>query len=822
MDRGELGVFHESPGLSFLASATTTPRGSSRPKTHETPVLALLLLSTLVCQQPDRLEQLCQDLDSQRATLHVPGMALAVVQDGKVILARGFGKANLQSGAEVKPDSLFAIGSTTKAFTAALAGMLVAEGKMSWDDPITQYLPQFKLPIRGADADAQVTLRDLLCHRTGFTRTDILWASGRASAQEILTASLQAEPWSDFRESWHYNNVMFLAAGEASAAVAKTAWTDLLRQRILKPLGMSSTHVSSKTVLEDERLVSGYTWDEDRADWRALPLRPVDSVAPAGVIYSNVEDMSRWVRFQLAHGAWEGKQLLPAETLHETWTKQMSIGNGMDYGMGWFLQDWKGRKVVQHGGNIDGFAAQVGMIPEAGIGYVLLCNVSFTPLQSMSMGLVWEALLGEAAAEGAADPADDLQIFAGKYDADFGPFRDAVFEVRVEQGKLGVDVPGQMFFTLAAPDQDGKRPFDLTDQIAVSFDRDETGAVRALRMFQSGMVFLLPRQGAAPEGWQPPVEPKAAQFTGPYTFPPDQKDWTVRAPEGRLTIEVPGQTDYELAAPDAEGWRLFRAMPVAKVRFVQDADGATTALEYAQGGELQTLPRNGVAPPAEALPSLEELRALFDEAGRTKAFEKLGGLRLRGTTRFVHGGASGSYQLLLAADGRERRTIDLGVFGAIHSMLDPRGAGISWSESDFEAYRELAGKELQQAVRMSERDLLIRFGGGFDDPAVLRVDEHDGRKYAVLSLKAGELGAMAWLDLETGDLARMEATQVVPGLGGVVVHYRFSEYRDVGGLRVPHKSAYQEENNGRIETILTSVETGVKFDEKEFGRPAPR
>jgi len=782
-------------------------------------VLALLLLLTPLLQQPDRLEQLCQDLDAQRVQMHVPGMALAVVRDGKVILARGFGQANLESGAEVKPESLFAIGSTTKAFTATLAAMLVADGKMAWDDPVTQYLPEFQLPIRGGGEDAQVTLRDLLCHRTGFTRTDILWASGRASAKEILTASLQAEPWSDFRASWHYNNVMFLAAGEASAAVGGAPWTELLSRRILKPLGMSSTHVSSTTVLEDERLVQGYVWDEDREDWRALPLRPVDSVAPAGVLYSNVEDMSRWVRFQLAHGAWEGQQLLPAEGLHETWTKQMNVAGGMDYGLGWFLQDWKGRKVVQHGGNIDGYSAQVGMIPEAGVGYVLLCNVTVTPLQGLSLGLVWEALLGEAPKEGAGE---DLAQFAGSYEADFASFRDQVFEVRVENGKLGVDVPGQMFFTLAAPREDGRRPFELTDQVAVSFQQDANGAVRALRMHQNGLLFLLPRRGAAPDGWTPPLEPQAAQLTGAFDFPKGNQDWIVRAPDGRLTVEVPGQTEYELMAPDAEGWRSFRSMPENRLRFVREGDGPAAAIEYLERGVTVNMPRSSAAPAAEALPALEELRALFDEEGRTQALAALGGVRMRGTTRFVHGGASGSYQLVLAADGRERNTMDLGVFGAIHSLLDPRSAGSGWSESDFEDYREQIGEELKLRLRMAERALLTRFGAGFDEPAVLRVDEHEGRKYAVISLKSGELGAMAWLDLETGDLARLEATEPVPGIGNLEVNYFFTEYREVGGLRIPHKVARQEENSGRIETIISAVETGVKFDEKEFGRPAPR
>jgi CubicO group peptidase (beta-lactamase class C family) len=783
-------------------------------------VLGLSLLPLL--QEPDRLEQLCQELEAQRVQLQIPGMALGVVQDGKLVLARGFGESNLAAGTATQPETLFAIGSTTKAFTATLVGMLIGDGKMSWDDPVTSYLPEFKLPVRNAAAGAEVCLRDLLSHRTGFTRTDILWASGRANQKEILQASLQAEPWDDFRAEWNYNNVMFLAAGEASAKVAGMAWTELLTQRILKPLGMSSTHVSSTAVLKDKRLSTGYIWDEDINDWRVLPLRPVDSVAPAGVIYSNVIDMSHWVRFQLADGAWEGKQLSPTEVLHETWTKQMTIGGGMDYGLGWFLHDWKGKKVVQHGGNIDGFAAQVGMIPEEGVGYVLLCNVTATPLQGMSLGIVWEALLGEPpAAVAASGDAGKFDEFVGNYAADFASFRDMVFEVRVENGKLGVDVPGQMFFTLKEPDKDGKRSFDLTDQIAVSFDRDDKGAVRALRMFQSGLVFLLPREGAAPDDWSPPAEPLAAQYIGAYTFTPAKQDWTVRAPDGRLTIEVPGQTEYLLAAPDAEGWRRFLSMPENRVRFLRDADGLTTMMEYFESGVLLTLPRSA-ATPAEVLPTLDEVRAIFDEESRGKALAALGSLRMRGTVRFVHGGAAGTFVLALAADGRERRSVDLGVFGAMHSMVDPRGTGSGWTESDFEPFKELVGESLATAERMRERPLMAEFGAGFEPSSVLRVDEHEGQRYAVVALSGGERGALAWINLTTGDPGRLEVHEPIPGMGSMEVNYYFEDYREVGGLRIAHKIARQEDASGRIETIITSIETKVQLGDADFARPALR
>jgi CubicO group peptidase (beta-lactamase class C family) len=193
-----------------------------------------------------RLERLAAELERNRIDQHAPGAAVAVVRGGELIFVRGFGLANVAEKTPVTPETRFFIGSTTKAFTATLVGMLVDEGVMRWDDPADRHLPYFTLALDSDDPAARATLRDLLSHRTGFPRISLLLANGVLSPEEILRQASQAEPFSRFRQRFHYNNEQYLAAGWAAAAAAGRPWDELTRSRILDPLGMTSTETSAR------------------------------------------------------------------------------------------------------------------------------------------------------------------------------------------------------------------------------------------------------------------------------------------------------------------------------------------------------------------------------------------------------------------------------------------------------------------------------------------------------------------------------------------------------------------------------------------------
>ncbi len=373
-----------------------------------TPLFTLILLlcvPVLAAQEPQaetegytleqRLSRLVDTLEQERRERHVPGMALAVVKDDKIILTHGFGWADIAEQRPATPETNFAIGSATKAFNTALIGMLADEGRMAWDDPIAKHLPYFELNLKGADEGAQATIRDLLCHRTGFMRMNLIWLNSGVTREEALRLAAQAEPMAPFRKRFNYTNIMYLASGEAAAKAGGKEWDTLIEERIFTPLGMDRTNSSVRPGREDPRQATGYLWDDASQSHKPLGLRDMDNIGAAGVINSNVLDMANWVRFHLGKGTFNGKRLLSEENHQETWAPQFELGTGMAYGMGWFVRKWKGQLMIEHGGGVDGFNAQVGLLPESDLGFVLLTNRQSSGIPQASLGIVWEALLGD-------------------------------------------------------------------------------------------------------------------------------------------------------------------------------------------------------------------------------------------------------------------------------------------------------------------------------------------------------------------------------------------------------------------------------------------
>lgn len=336
-------------------------------------------------------------------TWKIPGLAVAIVRHDSVIYAKGFGVRVAGRNEAVDEQTLFEIGSSSKAFTATLAAMMVSDGKMRWDDRLTTYLPEFRMndPV----ANDAVTLRDALTHRSGIARGELVWLGSGLTADEVLHHVRFLKPQSPFRSQFSYQNMMFLAAGQAAARAAATSWENLVRQRIFTPLGMTSTLASSKGVAMTNA-AKPHANDHDVA----LAEEPFDgtNIGPAGSIVSNAADMAQWLRFQLNDGVVNGKRLVSSAALRETHTPQIlgSVGGGRGnadsipathfstYGMGWFVEDYHGALVWQHGGNTPGMTAAVGMLPERKVGVVVLSNMQSAALPEIIMRYIFDRELG--------------------------------------------------------------------------------------------------------------------------------------------------------------------------------------------------------------------------------------------------------------------------------------------------------------------------------------------------------------------------------------------------------------------------------------------
>jgi len=347
----------------------------------------------LCAQQKEPFPGFDAYVNSALTTWKVPGAAVAIVRNDSIIYAKGYGVREIGKPARVDEHTIFAIGSSSKAFTSAAVAMLVDSGKVSLDAPATAYLPGFQLYDNYATRE--ITVRDLLSHRSGLARGELIWYGSDNDRDEILRRVRYLPPTWSFRSQFGYQNIMYLAAGQVVAKVTGASWDDFIKRRIFQPLGMTSSSTSVTALQGIEDLATPHATVNDTV--RAIPYRKIDNIAPAGAINSNAVDMAQWVRLHLGDGKFGGKQLISKRMTDEmhsaqtvikvdpTWNGMNPSAHLMAYGLGWFLSDYEGKYLVQHGGNIDGMTALVAMVPEEKFGIVILSNMNGSQLPTAVM-----------------------------------------------------------------------------------------------------------------------------------------------------------------------------------------------------------------------------------------------------------------------------------------------------------------------------------------------------------------------------------------------------------------------------------------------------
>lgn len=754
----------------------------------------------------ERLDRLAAEFDRNRIDLHVPGAVLAIVRGEDVIFARGFGVSDIEKMTPATPDTRFFIGSATKAFTATLVGMLVDEGRMRWDDPVEKYLPEFRLAVRSNDPNDRATLRDLLSHRTGFAGTNHLDIHAGLSPDEILRRAPSAEALAPFRQRFLYSNTQYLAAGWAAGVAAGTSWHALLRARILDPLGMTATQTSLREAWNDPRTARGYWWDDASKRTRALTLQTVginvDGLAPAGAISSTALDMTRWLRFLLRGGTHGGKSLISPAALTTTWSPQISISATNAYGLGWFLRTWHGQRLIEHGGAFAGYSAQVGLLPESSIGFVVLTN-TLSALPSIATRLVPQYLLSDLPSTPRAPR--DLKPYLGRYMANFAKFSNEVFTVSLRNGRLVLDIPSQMESALNPPGGDGRWSLVKTDQLAVSFDRDITGHVVGLRIHQGNVAFEVPRQGYVPRAEIPLNELR--RYVGRYSDAGDASAFTILIRNQRLAIRLPNNTSFDLLPPDAAGRRATRANVGPGVTFEESPTGVVSAMIFHRPAAAAPV---RLTPLRSGLPTVAEIMTLRRLPPRSAT----AALRMTGSVRFPQSGVEGRFSTSTAGDNRLRTELELEGGLKIWTVLNRDRA---WAAVSGARLRELTGKQLAQ-VRLGHPSVL--FGDWrkyYDAVHVVGAGQLGGRKtYAVRLESAGLPAALVSLDAETGDVLRVEQPMWFPEVGAIPTIITYSDYREADGVRVPHRCVTAPEIEGLTIFQVERVEMAVPLPPDVF------
>ncbi|MGQ9673750.1 MAG: serine hydrolase [Candidatus Aminicenantales bacterium] len=543
--------------------------------------------------------------------IKVPGLAFAVVKDKEVVMAKGYGFRDLENKLPMTSDTLLAIGSASKAFTTFALGTLADAGKMEWDKPVRTYIPWFKLadPVLAE----RLTPRDLVTHRSGLPRHDLVWYNNyEASRENFVRRLAHLQPTADLRQKFQYNNLMYLTAGYLVEVLTGQSWEEAIRSLVLNPLDMKRTNFSVDDSQKDSDFAQPYLYRDKNLE--KIPFRKITNMGPAGSINSSVNEMSHWLIVHLNNGRFRDKQIINAVTLQDMHLAHMPVGSTPsrpeitppDYGLGWFIDTYRGHRRVHHGGNIDGFSAMVSFLPQDGFGFVALANKSGTPLPELIIRTAADRLLG-------LEPIDWLGE-AAKLQAEAEELEKRAEEKKIVRRKLGTMPshkleeytgdyfhPGygelkvllegkQLAFTynnITTPINHwhyetfsgGKAKDPTFENIMLTFQTDENGYVAAVTApFEPTADEIVFKKKPDARYFDPTFLKK---FEGEYELL-NQK-YKVSLKGDTLTLFIPGQPVYDLMPELGDEFSLKQAK-IVRLKFLWDAKGEVTHAELSQPG----------------------------------------------------------------------------------------------------------------------------------------------------------------------------------------------------------------------------------------------
>ena len=333
---------------------------------------------------------------------HAAGVAVAVVEKNKVIFAKGFGYRDVENKLPVTANTQFAIGSCTKAFTASVLGILQKEKSIDFDKPVTTYLPDLKFYT--SDLTNHITLRDMMSHRTGLPRHDLSWYIAPDTRDNLVKRIQYMEPSAELRQTWQYNNFMYLLQGVVGEKLTGKSWESNVESKIFARIGMNNSNFSVKDLANYKEPALGYNVIKDSVIHKT-PYYDIAGMGPAGSINSTVMDMSQWLKVWINGGKLDTVEIIPASYITEAISSQMIMAPGTpttekpdiqfsNYGFAWMMASYKGHYRVEHGGNIDGFSASTSFFPSDSIGIVVLVNQNGSSVTSAVRNTITDRVLG--------------------------------------------------------------------------------------------------------------------------------------------------------------------------------------------------------------------------------------------------------------------------------------------------------------------------------------------------------------------------------------------------------------------------------------------
>ncbi|MBV8519664.1 MAG: serine hydrolase [Acidobacteria bacterium] len=550
------------------------------------------------------------------AALHswnTPGLAVAVVADGKVVYAQGFGKRDVEKALPMTADTLLPIGSVTKSFTTLLMGMLVDEGKLEWDKPVRTYLPDFR--VMDETLTSRITPRDLVTHRTGLPRHDLVWYNNDTLTRKEIVARLAHLPASeDFRTHFQYNNLMFLAAGYLVEQLTGQPWEDVARTRIFTPLGMTRSTFTDAAASKDPDHAQPYLEEHDVV--REVPFREVGNMGPVGEISSSANELARYALLHLERGRAGDRQLVQPATMLELHAPVIATGDlppspeisPASYALGWFIDSYRGHNRVYHGGHIDGFSSLLTLFPADGIAVVTLANLDHAGILDVLTNHIADRMLQlpaidwnatalakrnavkqldadaetkkNAARKSGTKPSHALADFAGDYESEgYGVLRVAATADGLRATYNRIETPLEHWhYDVFNGLRNEKDP--TFEGMKYNFWTDFAGNINAVEASFEPRVAPIVFYKKPDARLSDPAY--LAQFLGEYELGPQAITLSLRG--NRVIMNIAGQPPYELV-PDIDGWLNLKGLTGFRARL------SPTTLELSQPNGLYTATR---------------------------------------------------------------------------------------------------------------------------------------------------------------------------------------------------------------------------------------
>lgn len=770
-----------------------------------------------------RLAAIEKAIEEKRKELHIPGLSIVIVKDDKIVYMKGLGLKDVERNLAVTPDTLFAIGSSTKAFTAMGVAMSADEGKLAFTDSPKKILPYFKL--RDPEADARITIADLLSHRSGLDRTDLSMVSGQLTREELIRVAGLAKPTAKLGEKFLYQNVMFAAAGEIVAKAQGTTWDDFIEKRIFKPLGMKDSNTTVAATLKSKDYALGYNYNSETKETKNVPMREIREAAPAGAINSSARDMAQWLRLMLAGGVFEGKRLVSEKNFKELTEPHNKISDKVSYGLGWFLRDWNGHKVVEHGGNIDGFNATVALMPDQKLGFAILTNISASAIAPFAMETIWSNLVGNPTASSGdvakAEPAGDPAREIGKYSL---AAAGLTFDVDLKDGKLMMTVPGQPVYTLV---NIGGRRYKIDNPEATGFFvtfrpvKDKDGETEMYLEQPQGNLVLGRVKADADDKANP-----ANDYNGPL------KDLLgsyeikggpvveVKPIEGKPSLVVPGQPPYPLVEKEKDKL-VSPALPdTYGVTVKRDAAGKVSSIVIKQPeGEFEFA---RLAEVTAAITVDELLAKMIAAEGGEENLRKHKSMITTAEMVFEHQGLTGVATISERAPNSQATHVDLMALGKKIGWFDEYFDGTQGGEaSSFGPSEQKAGRSLEDARISADFYGLLNWKQLYKTIELKRTSKvGDEEVYVVVKTPEKGNPVTDYVSTKTFLLLRRDSLQTsnTTQITLPVTEY-YSDYRLTEGLMIPHKTTTNIPTIGDIVTTVKTVKVDVDIPDTTFRAP---